>query len=122
VSPARPRELENGQGKWDLEAAAAEHALAHEAENAPFPFTYKGHDYEIPPMARWPVGALRAVAQGDLDSALVDLLGMETYESLIDAGLIVGELTVLFDKIAADSGMGGAGNSPPPRRPSSIPR
>jgi hypothetical protein len=120
VSPASPNA--NGSGKWDLEAAAAEAALANEAASVPFPFTYKGHDYEIPPMSKWPVGALRAVAQGDLDSALVDLLGLETYESLIDAGLVVGELTALFDKVSEDSGMGGAGNSPPPRRPSSTRR
>jgi hypothetical protein len=126
VSPARPRAIQNsanGDGKWDLEAAAAaSNGAAGEAGNAPFEFTYKGTDYTIPPMTRWPVAALRAVAQGDFDNALVDLLGLETYEALAAAGLNVGELTALFDKVSEESGMGGAGNSPPPRRPSSIRR
>jgi hypothetical protein len=116
------RAIANGNGKWDLQAAAAEDGAANEAAREPFPFAYKGQDYSIPPMTDWPVSALRSVGRGDFDGALPDLLGAEAYEALCDAGLTVGELTTLFDKVAAEAGMESLGNSAPARRRSSTRR
>jgi hypothetical protein len=110
---------ENGRSVWDLgEAAAA--AAAAEAEAVPFTFAYKGRSYEVPPMAEWPVAALRAIAQGDLDAALGTLLGEKTYDGLCAAGLNVGQLNQLFDRLSKESGLGGTPNSPPPRRRAST--
>lgn len=106
----------NGHAEvFDLEAAAA----ANEAEAVPFAFTYKGEVYHVPPMTAWPITALRALAAGDLDAALSNLLGDDAYEALSAAGLRVGDLNALFDKISADAGMGALPNSSgPPRRAS----
>lgn len=76
---------------FDLEAAAAA-----EAEAAPFAFAYKGKPYELPTMAGWPLTTVRAVAQGNLEDALAELIGPGTYEQLCDDGLTIGELTALF--------------------------
>jgi hypothetical protein len=108
MSPASP----NGRAAaapFDLEAAS--NAAAAEADAQPFAFTWKGESYSVPPMTAWPMKALRALAAGNLDGALGELLGPGAYEALSDAGLKVGDLNVLFDKIAADSGMGGLPNS-----------
>jgi hypothetical protein len=113
------RAIANGRPQpFDLEAAAT--AAAAEAEAVPFAFTYRGGNYEVPPMTQWPISALRALAAGNLDGALGELLGPESYEALSDAGLKVGDLNVLFDKIGADAGMGSLPNSPQPALPGST--
>jgi hypothetical protein len=94
----------NGQGVWDLEVAAK--AAADEAgPRVPFTFAYKGEQYTVPPMAEWSLATLRQVARGEFDLALPDLLGDDGYEALTDAGMTVGELTALFDKVAGESGL-----------------
>jgi hypothetical protein len=103
---------------FDLEAAAQ--AAAAEAEALPFAFTYRGASYQVPPMTAWPISALRALASGNLDAALGELLGADAYEALADAGLKVGDLNVLFDKIGAEAGMGSLPNSPAQPRPAST--
>jgi hypothetical protein len=106
-------------GQWDLEAAAA--AAEAEADSVPFTFAYKGASYSVPAMKRWPAAALAALREGDLASALTMLLGADGYAGLVGAGLTIGELEVLFDKIAAASGLGSLPNSGPPARRVSIP-
>lgn len=105
-------------GKFDLGAAAD--AAAAEADEQPFAFTFRGADYLVPPMNQWGISALRSLSAGNLDAALGDLLGEDAYTALADAGLKVGDLNVLFDKIAADAGMAGLGNSPAPLLPGSA--
>ena len=105
-------------GDFDLEKAAA--AAAAEAEAAPFAFSYKGETYEVAPMKSWPAKALPALRDGDLDTALPLVLGKDAYARLTADGLTVGELELLFDKIAAEGGVGDLKNSPPPPRPSST--
>ena len=100
--------------KWDLETAAR--AAATEADLDPFAFTYKGGDYEVPPQRLWPVKALVAVAAGQLDEALPELLGKDAFASMCDAGLNVGEMTALFDRLAEAAGMDNLPNSGPPQR------
>jgi hypothetical protein len=97
---------------FDLEVAAAQAEAEGDAQ--PFAFTWKGETYAVPPMVAWPISALRALSAGNLDGALSELLGAESYDALATAGLRVGDLNVLFDKIAADAGMGSLPNSPPP--------
>lgn len=99
---------------FDLEAASL--AATNEAEAVPFAFTYKGQSYEVPPSTTWPISALRAISAGDLDGALPELLGAEQYEQLAASGLRVGELSILFERIAAHSGLGSLPNSGPPQR------
>lgn len=94
----------NGRAEpFDLESAAA--AAAAEAEGRSFAFTFRGASYTVPPPTAWPISALRALADGELEAALTVLLGGEVFGQLADAGLTIGGLNVLFERIAADSGM-----------------
>ncbi len=112
-----PRANANGNGgrpKWDLETAAR--AAATEADRIPFAFTYKGGDYTVPSQKQWPVKALVAVAAGQLDEALPELLGKDAFARMCDAGLTVGEMTALFDKLAEAAGMDLPNSGPPQPR------
>jgi hypothetical protein len=114
VSPAHA----NGQtGIFDLEEAAQ--AATTEAAEETFPFVYKGEHYEVPPGRSWPVSALSALAAGELETALGELLGAETYAQLAKAGLTVGELNALFSAVGVSAGFPSLPNSRPPARPSS---
>ena len=103
----------NGDGLLDLEAASA--AAATEAERLPFTFAYKNARYEVPAMAGWPLSAIRAVALGDLEGALGELIGAD-YDRLCDAGLKLGELTFLFTSMGATAAMPSLPNSGRPAR------
>jgi hypothetical protein len=100
---------------FDLTAAAAA-----EVEAAPFPFAYKGKPYKLPPMAGWPMTTIRAVAQGNLEDALAELIGPETYDKLCDDGLNLGELTALFRGAGATQAGLSLPNSGRPARPAST--
>lgn len=107
----------NGHGEvFDLSTAAD--AAASEGE--PFAFRFKGKRYVVPPATSWPVSALRAVSRGDLDSALAELVGEETFDALCDDGLKLGQLNTLFGKIATAQGLGDLPNSGPRRAPVST--
>jgi len=109
----------NGRPAFDLDAAAAK-AAADEGGAVPFAFTFRGQDYEAPPAMAWPLRAQRLIAKGELEPALGLLLGDEQYDRLVEAGMTVGDLTVLFEAIGEAAGTGGLGNSPPPARPGST--
>lgn len=108
----------NGHGLLDLEAAAK--AAATEAEQRPFPFTYKGEQYEIPAARLWPVGAVAALGEGDFGGALPQLIGADNYQRLIAAGLNAGELRFLFDQVGQSAGFPSLPNSPLPALRSST--
>jgi hypothetical protein len=97
--------------RFDLEAAA----LAAETESTPFGFTYKGHDYDVPPARVWPLAALRQIALGDLEAALPVLLGPGAFDQLSDDGLTLGELNLLFEQLGKQQGLD-LPNSAAPRR------
>jgi hypothetical protein len=92
---------------FDLSAAAGLEAVA-----APFRFRYKDKDYELPPQKQWPMSALRALSRGDLDEAMPQIIG-SGYDELLAAGLTVGELNTLMDKVAEQSGMEPQDFTPP---------
>lgn len=98
--------------RFDLEAAA----LAAEAESTPFAFTYKGHDYDVPPARVWPLKALRQIALGNLEDALPVLLGPGAFDQLSDDELTLGELNVLFEQLAKAQGLESLGSTAPPQR------
>jgi len=105
----------NGQRKgFDLDKAAA--AAMAEVKPEPFLFTYKGSSYSVPPAQSWPLEAQSLIGQGELERALVMLLGREAYDQLVSAGITVGELTVLFEAVGEAAGVGGLPNSPQPAR------
>ncbi len=102
----------NGHSEtFDLEAAAAAEVVA-----APFAFSYKGKAYELPAMAGWALTTIRAVALGDLEGALAELIGPKTYDQLCEDGLKLGELTALFRGAGATAGMPSLPNSGRPVR------
>jgi hypothetical protein len=103
----------NGHNVWDLEKAAA--AAAREAGEVPFVFTYKGKTYKVPPSGKWPAEALDRLAEGELGPALASLLGDEAYTGMKKAGLNLGEINTLFERIANAEGMQAVPNPPPPR-------
>lgn len=113
------RAASNGQPeRFDLDAAAK--AAAAESAPVPFAFTFKGEDYEVPHAMSWPLEAQRRISQGDLDGALPMLLGTEQLDRLTAAGITMGELTLLFEAIGQDAGVGGLPNLPQPARPGST--
>jgi hypothetical protein len=100
---------------FDLDAAAA--AAAEEATHEPMTFTYHGESYSIPNQADWPMTAVRAFGAGELDTALEMLIGEAALNRLTNAGIKLGELTLLFEEAGKRAGMGDLPNSgPPPRR------
>jgi hypothetical protein len=100
-----------GRARFDLDKAA-QAALA-EANPVPFAFTWKGKDYDVPAAVTWPLEVQALISKGELDRALTMLLGAEVYERLIASGMTVGDLTVLFEAVAGESGVGSLPNSLP---------
>jgi hypothetical protein len=99
MTAARNGSGPEANGVFDLSAAAAA-----EAARDPFRFRYKGKDYELPPQQDWPMAALQALSNGDLDAAMSPILG-KSYDALVAAGLTVGALNTRMDKVATQSGM-----------------
>ena len=97
----------NGNGRalaasgatFDLDAAAS----AAEAEGKPFRFSHLGNEYEIPRQEDWPLTVFGALARGDLEAALRDLLGEAEWDKLAP-GFTLGRLDLLFTAIAAEAG------------------
>jgi hypothetical protein len=64
----------------------------------PFPFTFRGVSYVLPPVGVWPVGVMDRIVAGRMREGLADLLGEEVAERLLDDGLTIGHLTALFEE------------------------
>jgi hypothetical protein len=106
-----------GNGRiFDLGAAAA----SGTGEADPFPFTYKGKSYAVPPSTAWPLRVQRLLGEGDLAVAISELLGADTARQLEDDGITLGELEILFTEVGRAAGVGGLPNSPPPARRAST--
>lgn len=106
-------------GIFDLDAAAK--AAQAEAESAPaFQFLYKGELYEFPPMKMWPIDAQADLGNLRFDSFVTKLLGRAKWEQLAATGIRQYEFEALFEGLAAATGAGSPGNSPPPRGPGST--
>jgi hypothetical protein len=106
-------------GRFDLDAAAA--AAVAEAEPAPFLFTYKGAEYQVPPATSWPLEAQSLIGKGELEAALVMLLGQDAYAGLVAAGMTIGELNVLFTAVGEAAGMESLPNLSRPATAGSTP-
>lgn len=109
----------NGRAPFDLDAAAAK-AAADESTGVAFAFTWKGHEYSLPPQPAWPMTVIRSLAAGDLNAGFSELLGRSEYDELCESGMTLGDLGRLFDAVADAAGMGGLPNSSPPARAGSI--
>ena len=104
---------------FDLDAAVQ--AAYTENEPRPFVFTYHGAEHTAPPAASWPLEAQALIAAGQVEQAMRQILGADTYGALIAAGMTMGELTVLLEAIGAESGVAGLGNSSAPALPATTP-
>jgi len=110
----------NGRAaRFDLDAASA--AALAETRPEPFLFTYKGSDYQVPAAVTWPLEAQALIGAGELEDALIMLLGDKQYSALVKAGMTVGELSVLFQAVGEAAGVGGLGNSLALVQPDSTP-
>lgn len=96
----------NGNGRvvkagatFDLDAAVE----AAESEGKPFRFTHLGNEYVIPAQPEWPLTVFGALARGDLEAALRDLLGDADFDKL-SPGFTIGRLDILFSQIAKEAG------------------
>jgi hypothetical protein len=108
----------NGQQPFDLDVAAE--AALTDVQRRPFPFKYKGEPYEMPNAAQWPLEAQDLIGRGELHRAFAMLLGDETYKRLMNAGMNMGELTVLFQKVSEITGLSSLPNLPAPAQPGST--
>jgi len=108
----------NGHGAFDLDAAAE--AAKSEATAEPFVFTWHGETYEVPAATQWPLSAMTAMAEGNLPSAMGELLGQDAYDRIAATGITIGALNTLFDAIGKAAGMGGLPNSSAPQEPAST--
>ena len=109
----------SANGHFDLQAAAK--AAASEAAQRPIAFSYKTEEYTIPPGREWPVGAVVAVANGQLAEALPVLLGADAYGRLVAAGLTAGELDFLVRVVTKEAGFDLPADFPLLALPSSTP-
>jgi hypothetical protein len=66
----------------------------------PFPFTFRGVGYVLPPVAVWPVAVMSTFAHGFVEEALTELLGEDATTRLIDDGMTVGHMSALLDEAA----------------------
>jgi len=101
----------NGQ-PFDLDAAVK--AARAESKPVPFSFTYHGQSYTVPPANDWPLEGQALIGAGDVDGGMRLILGAETYQALSAAGMTMGELTILLEKVGETAGVGGLGNSSEP--------
>lgn len=88
---------------FDLDAAAAARA---ETRGAPFRFTWRGSEYEVPNQALWPLAAQAALGEGDLLAALRGILGDEQMDRFAATRPTLSDVTALLDALAKDSGTG----------------
>ena len=103
---------------FDLDAAVA---AASEAEAAPFEFTYHGEKYTVPPATAWPLRANALIGAGEIDAGMQLILEGDTYRRLTEAGMTMGELSILLDAVGKSAGLDGLGNSSEPAGPGSTP-
>ena len=108
---ARNNTGNRANGRFNLEAP---HRMRRRVRltNQPFAFTFRGADYQVPPMNAWPIEALRALGAGNLDGALGELLGETHTPRWPRLGSRCATSTCCSNKIAADAGMVGFPNSP----------
>jgi hypothetical protein len=64
----------------------------------PFPFTFRGVPYALPPVGVWPVGVMDGLVAGHMRDSLAELLGPDAAERLTADGLTIGHLTALFEE------------------------
>jgi hypothetical protein len=64
----------------------------------PFPFTFRGVSYVLPPVGAWPVGVMDGIVTGRMREGLAELLGEDAAERLTADGLTIGHLTALFEQ------------------------
>jgi hypothetical protein len=64
----------------------------------PFPFTFRGIEYVLPPLSSWPVTVMTSIAHGLVEEALGVLLGEERAERLADDGMTVGHIRALLEQ------------------------
>jgi hypothetical protein len=69
----------------------------------PFQFTFRGIAYVLPPVQSWPITIMTALANGQVEQALADLLGEERAARLADDGMTVGHMSALMNEAAKDS-------------------
>lgn len=90
----------NNNGVFDLDAARA---ARDEADETPFDFTLGGEKFTLPPQRQWSAKAAFAMSRGrqeDFADAMQELIGEDQLNRLLDAGLQLGDIEILFDEIA----------------------
>jgi hypothetical protein len=70
----------------------------------PFPFTFRGAGYVLPPVATWPIGVMSTIARGLVEDALTELLGEAATTRLVNDGMTVGHMRALFETAAKNDG------------------
>lgn len=99
--PAAARKPAPVPGAFDLDAARA---ARREAVGEPFPFTFGGDNFSLPPSREWPIEATDLIAEGQIGRAMKVLLADQwlTFSAL---GATVGDLRDLFSALSSWTGL-----------------
>lgn len=73
-------------------------ALAVEAEDEPFRFTFKGYEYEMPLASQMDFRDQLSLEDATAGESLEIIMGTDQYERLIDAPITAGLMEVLLNR------------------------
>lgn len=82
-----------------------------EANGEPFPVTYDGAVYTVPPPLNWPLDTLEELEAGHFTRALRMVLGDDQYEAFREKPRTLKDAVDLWKAISSTAGMGDLGNS-----------
>lgn len=100
--PAAARKPQPVPGAFDLDAARA---ARREAVGEPFPFTFGGENFTLPPSKEWPLEATDFLADGHIGPAMKVLLGDRQWATFSALGATVGDLKDLFSALSNWTGL-----------------
>jgi hypothetical protein len=91
---------------FDLDAARA---ARREAEGEGFRFVWNGVDFVCAPAKEWPIAVNGALSNGDIEGALLGILGDEQGPVFLAGKPTMGDVETLMTEIAKYSGVDGLG-------------
>lgn len=91
---------------FDLDAARASR---REAEGEGFRFKWNNVEFTCLPAKEWPIAVNSALSAGDIESALLGILGEDQGEVFLAGKPTMGDIETLMTQVAKFSGVDGLG-------------